>query len=191
MQYAITFDYLCPFARNANEGVTAGLREGRDWDVTFQAFSLSQVHLSEGETPVWEDDEPASGVLALAWGIAVRDAFPERFLDVHDALFAARHDHGLDINDESVLRDVAGSAGLDPDEVADAVASGRPLKALGAEHTAGVDDHAVFGVPTFIVGDEAVFVRLMTRGDVAAIDRILEQMSWTDLNEFKRTRVPR
>ena len=191
MQFAITFDYLCPFARNANEGVVVGLREGRAWDVGFQAFSLSQVHLSEGDTPVWERDDLPSGVLALAWGLAIRDEFPGSFIDAHGALFAARHEQGLDINDEDVIRKVVESVGLDADDVAAVVDTGRPLEALAADHTAGVEQHAVFGVPTFIAGDEAVFVRLMTRWDVEAVDRVLDQLSWTALNEFKRTRIPR
>ncbi|HSG78677.1 MAG TPA: DsbA family protein [Acidimicrobiia bacterium] len=191
MRFSITFDYLCPFARNANEGVVQGLRDGREWDVGFQAFSLSQVHLSDGDTPVWERDDLPSGVLALAWGLAIRDEFPESFIDAHGALFAARHEQGTDINDEAVLRGIADSVGLDSDAVAAVVGSGRPLEALAADHTAGVERHSVFGVPTFIAGDEAVFVRLMTRWDVDAVDRVLDQLSWTALNEFKRTRVPR
>ena len=191
MQFAINWDYLCPFARNANEAVVVGLKEGRDWDVTFRAFSLSQVHLDEGETPVWEREELPSGVLAMAWGIAIRDSFPDSFFEAHTALFAARHEKGLNLNDETVLRDTVGSVGLDPDEVAAVMATAAPLEALGREHLRGVEDHAVFGVPTFIQGDEAVFVRLMTRWDAKAIDSVLEQLSWTALNEFKRTRVPR
>jgi predicted DsbA family dithiol-disulfide isomerase len=171
--------------------VVTGLREGRDWEVTFQAFSLSQVHLSEEDESVWEQEEPASGVLALAWALAIRDEFPDGFLDVHEGLFAARHDAGLDINDEAVVRRTVAAAGLDPDAVGEVVASGRPLKALETDHRAGVEDHAVFGVPTFISGDEAVFVRLMTRSDADAVDRVLDQLAWTALNEFKRTRVPR
>ena len=45
------FDYRCPFARNGHESVVAGLRDGRDWDVTFVPFSLDQVHVEEGEPP--------------------------------------------------------------------------------------------------------------------------------------------
>ncbi|MDX1689415.1 MAG: DsbA family protein [Acidimicrobiia bacterium] len=191
MQFAITWDYLCPFARNANEAVVVGLKDGRDWDVTFQAFSLSQVHTEKDETPVWDREELPSGVLALAWGVAVRDEFPESFLDAHTALFAARHEDGLDLNDEVVLRDAVASVGLDPDRVAAVVASGVPLKTIAREHTDGVERHAVFGVPTFIADDEAVFVRLMGRWDVDAVQRVLDQLPWTALNEFKRTRIPR
>ncbi len=46
-------------------------------------------------------------------------------------------------------------------------------------------------MPTFVEGDEAVFIRFMERGDVADLDRALDLLQWSDLNEFKRTRVPR
>src|SRR4029079_19252163 len=78
--FAVSFDYRCPFARNAHESVVAGLRAGRDWDVTFTTFSLDQVHVGEDELPVWEREPDAwgTGVNALLWGIAVRDAFSDR-----------------------------------------------------------------------------------------------------------------
>ena len=47
-QIAVTFDYRCPFARNAHEAVVAAVREGVDIDYRFQAFSLDQVHVEEG-----------------------------------------------------------------------------------------------------------------------------------------------
>ena len=49
----------------------------------------------------------------------------------------------------------------------------------------------MFGVPTFVVGDRAVFVRLMDRKNPDDIDRVLDLLDWTDLNEFKHTSVPR
>ena len=53
--FSVTWDYRCPFARNAHEHLVAGLAGGADWDVTFVPFSLSQVHVPEGGTPVWDD----------------------------------------------------------------------------------------------------------------------------------------
>ena len=54
----------------------------------------------------------------------------------------------------------------------------------------------VFGVPTFIVGGDAVFVRLMARpeGDAdlarTTIDRVLGLITdHPELNEFKHTRI--
>jgi hypothetical protein len=72
------------------------------------------------------------------------------------------------------------------------------LEILKAEHSSAVATYDVFGVPTFISGDRAVFVRLMNRpsgdADVAipTIDRVLDLMQgWSELNEFKYTRITR
>ncbi|HEY5685176.1 MAG TPA: DsbA family protein [Acidimicrobiia bacterium] len=191
MRFGVNFDYLCPFARNVNEAVLNGLDQGRDWDVRFWAFSLAQVHVKDGDPDVWDAPEARSGVLALQWGVAARDAFPELFPAVHRELFAARHDHGRDIKDESVIRHSVETAGADPDALAEVVATGVPLRTVETEHTESVDRWRVFGVPTFLLDEHATFVRVMRRGDVEDLVRTLDMLSWTDLNEFKRTRVPR
>jgi hypothetical protein len=55
----------------------------------------------------------------------------------------------------------------------------------------------VWGVPTFVVGDKAVFVRLLdlAAGNAAlaidTVERILDNIDWDILNEFKHTSVPR
>jgi hypothetical protein len=52
-------------------------------------------------------------------------------------------------------------------------------------------------VPTFIVDDKAVFLRLLKmpsddpQASVDAIDRVLQQIDWPLLNEFKHTSIPR
>jgi hypothetical protein len=189
----VSFDYRCPFARNAHESIIAGLRDGRDWDVTFTPFSLDQVHVEEGETPVWERD-PAdwgTGVSALLWAIAVRDQFPEKFLDWHAAAFAARHEEGAKIAKTEVLAEIARSVGLDPAAIEAEVETGRPLKVLAEAHTEAVKQHAMFGVPTFVMDGQSVFIRFMDRKNPADIDRALDLLEWTDLNEFKHTSVPR
>jgi DSBA-like thioredoxin domain-containing protein len=192
--FAVTFDYLCPFARNVFEAIAAGLEAGRDWQVSYVPFSLSQAHVPEGETPAWDratGDKYTSGILALQWGIAVRDKFPERFTAFHLGAFAARHDEAQNVKDEAVLRDVASNARLDPDAVAEIVAAGEPRETLIEEHTRAVERWQVFGVPTFIEGDQAVFVRIMERGRVDDLDQVLALLDSTRLNEFKRTVVPR
>ena len=190
MRFEITFDYLCPFARNANEAVVEGLRRGREWDVAFRPFSLAQVHVESGESDVFTDTT-ASGILALQWGVAIRDSDPERFPAAHVALFAARHDKGLDITDEAVIRSAVAGSGVDVDAIADLVASGTSAKTLEAEHVEAVERWEVFGVPTFIQDDVATFMRFMSRGDVEGLDRALTMLDWQDMNEFKRTVVPR
>ena len=190
---AVTFDYRCPFAYNGNLATINAIRGGSDVEFRFVPFSLDQVHVAEGETPVWDRDESewGTGVLALLYGIAVRDTFGEHFFDAHLALFAARHEQGQKLQEENVLRDAVASVGLDADAVAEEARSGRPLKALATEHMECVERYGVFGVPTFLEGDEAAFVRFIKRGDVADLERMLDLLQWSGLNEFKRPRIPR
>ena len=198
--FAVTWDYLCPFARNAHEHIVEGLRAGADWDVHFVPFSLKQAHAEERGSAVWSATDPLaeSGVLALATGVEVRDQHPERFLDVHLGLFSARHDAGRDIRDPEVIAGVLAGAGLDGRATLAAVREGGALETLRKEHEHAAYDLAVFGVPTFIAGDDAAFIRFMHRphGDadvaISTIERVVGLLTeWPDLNEFKHTRLPR
>jgi hypothetical protein len=200
LSFAVTWDYRCPVARNAHEQVLTGLEDGAEWDVRFVAFSLGQVHVAEGETDVWDEPEKDTGIVALQAGVVVRDRFPDKFLAVHRDLFAARHDHGLKLKDPAVVRDVLVRHGVDADEVFAAISDGTALKQVRSEHEAAAEQHNVWGVPTFISGDEAVFVRLMDRSplgtDAAASRRSIEKVlqlldEWPNLNEFKHTGIKR
>jgi len=200
---AVTFDYRCPFARNAHEHLLAGLAGGADWDVTFAPLSLRQMHVEEGETSVWDDPSSDTGLWALQAGVRVRDEHPDRFLEVHRALFAIRHDRGLHLDAPTVTATLAGILGqAAADEVAEAVESGAVLEQVRKEHEAVTGAPGAWGVPTFIASDDrAVFVRLMDRnpGETEAqrahgrrtIERVLDLLEWTDLNEFKASRIPR
>ena len=192
-EIAVSFDYRCPFARNAHEAVVTALRDGVDLDVRFLPFSLDQAHVEEGEPAVWdrEPGEWGTGVTALLYAIAIRDQFPDAFLDFHLEAFAARHDHGKKLGREEVVREAVAAAGLDVEKVAEEAWSGRPLKTLAAEHSEQVDRFNAFGVPTFIEGDGAVFIRFMERNRVDDLERALDLLDWTRFNEFKRTQIPR
>ena len=196
--FAVTWDYRCPFARNVHEHLVAALEGGADWDVTFTAFSLNQVHVHEGEPDVWDDPSRQRDLLAMLAGIVVRDTRPQDFLKVHAALFKARHDQALDIRERDTIREVLTGAGVDADEVFAAIDEGWPLETFRKEHEAAVNEHAVFGVPTFVTGERAAFVRILTRpqGDakesIRTIERTVEAVAgWTELNELKHTSIPR
>ena len=193
-QFAVSFDYRCPFARNGHESVVAGTARRAATGTCASCRSRSTRSTSKrARPPVWDrdPDEWGTGVHALLWGIAVRDSFADQFLDWHIAAFAARHDEGRKIAKAEVLAEIATSVGLDADAVAAEVASGRPLKVLADEHTEADKRWHVFGVPTFIVGERAAFVRVMDRKNPDDVDRVLDLLEWTDLNEFKHTSVPR
>lgn len=194
--FAVTWDYRCPFARNAHEHILDGLESGATWDVRFVPFFLNQAHVDEGGTPAWEDEAQQPDLLALAAGVVVRDRVPDLFPSVHRALFTARHDEGGDLRQPSVVRDALLVAGADADAVLAEVGVGWAQKVIRDEHERADSELDVFGVPTFIVEDSAVFVRLMNRpgGDgrsaVATVDRILGLITeQPGLNEFKHTRL--
>lgn len=195
--FGLTYDYRCPYARIAHDHVVAGLRAGADWDVTFLPFSLGQAHVADGDPAVWERPEVDSGLLALQASIAVRDTQTERFLDVHHALFEHRHMAAGQLRERDDLSPVLAGAGADVAVVWSEVDTGGPLAVLEKEHTGYSESHDVWGVPTFVVGDAAVFVRLLDRADgdgalaTATIERVLDQIDWANLNEFKHTSVPR
>jgi 2-hydroxychromene-2-carboxylate isomerase len=195
--FAVTWDYRCPFARNAHEHLLAALREGADWNVRFVPFSLGQVHVAEGEPDIWDRPADDSGLLALQAGVVVRDRWPDKFHAAHLALFGLRHDEGKKF-EEAEIRRVLTEQGVDADAVLEEMATGAPLARVRDEHTAAAEGHEVWGVPTFLSGDAAVFVRLMDRpGDDAAhaqrsIQRILDLLvDAPELNEFKHTSLKR
>ncbi|HEX2024485.1 MAG TPA: DsbA family protein [Acidimicrobiales bacterium] len=197
-EFAVTWAYRCPFARNFSEHVLTGLAAGAPWDVTWVPFSLHQMHVAEGKPDVWEAPEKTPTLLAMQAGVAVRDRFPEAFPAAHASLFAARHDEGLDVREPDVVATALQRAGVDADAVMAEIATGVPLETFRKEHERAVADHAVFGVPTVIVGDHATFVRIMNRphGDadvaVASVERVLDLVTeWPELNELKHTTIPR
>ena len=197
--FALTFDYRCPYARIAHEHVLTGLRAGADWDVTFLPFSLGQAHVEEGQPPVWERPDDGQRA-ARAAGLAGRAGHPARPCSstCTTALFEHRHARAGELRDRDALSAVLADAGADVDAAWAEVDCGRPLATVEKEHTPFVESHNVWGVPTFIVGD-ARRVRAPARScptatptlAIATVDRILDQIEWPILNEFKHTSIPR
>jgi hypothetical protein len=192
VEFSVTYDYRCPFARNAHEHLLDALEAGAPYAVGFLPFSLSQVHVEEGGTPVWDDPARAPDLLALEASVVVRDHFVDAFPAVHRALFTARHDEGRDLRRTDVVADVLAGVDLDPEKVFEL--RDEAARTVRAEHEAAAKDHDVWGVPTFIRGDRAAFVRLMTRpgGDGAVarrtLDRVIDLLAEApELNEFKHT----
>jgi len=197
LAFAVTWDYRCPFARNGHEHVLDGLEAGAEWEVTFVPYFLNQGTGTEGQD-TWGDPGHQGDLLALAAGVVVRDRDPEHFVAVHRSLFTARHDEAGDLRDRSVVHAALTRAGVDADAVLAEVDSGWPAKVIRQEHERGVEEFDIFGVPTFIVGEDAVFARLMNRPDGngalarSTIDRVLGLIGGhPELNEFKHTRISR
>lgn len=194
--FGVTFDYRCPFARLVHDHIVEGLRAGADWNVTFLPFCLGQAHVEEGMPDVWDHPENDTGLLALQVAVAVRDNQPEMFPDLHQALFNHRHVSGGSLRDRKVLATIMSDNRIDVESTLADVDSGRTLAVVRDEHTRYVRSHEVWGTPTFVMGSSAVFVRLLDHahgdGDSArrTIDRILDDIEWPILNEFKHTSIP-
>jgi protein-disulfide isomerase-like protein with CxxC motif len=198
LSFGLTWEYRCPFARIVSDHVITALEGGADWEVTWVPFSLTQAHVAEGELDAWDDPGKADTLYAMEAGIVVRDRYPEQFLAVHRGLFDARHDDGGDLRRADMVHDVLATNGVDPGAVLAQIESGWPRAEFRKAHTEVVESKAVFGVPTFLVGDSAVFVRLMDRpgGDAElarrTIERVIDTMTgWPSLNELKHTSIPR
>jgi hypothetical protein len=197
MQFDLSFDYRCPFAKNLHLHVITALRAGADFDVNFAPWSLSQGARSDGAPDVWNDPAYDADLLSLAAGISVRDQQSAYFLDAHEALFRARHDRAIRLVTLDEISNVLAPLGVDMAKVAADVASRRPHDVIAATHKE-FDRFEAFGVPTFVVNDDATFVRYMSEpsDDPAAsadlITTLLALMTVrADLNEFKHTQLPR
>ena len=148
---------------------------------------------------MWDDPTKAPDLLALAAGVVVRDQYPERFLDAHVALFAARHDEGLDLRVPEVVARVLDGAGRAGRRGGGRGRCGRP----GAGAAPGPPSRRwpsgrCSVCRTFVLDDRAVFVRLMSRpqGDGVLARRTVQGVldlfdSQPDLNEFKYTTLSR
>lgn len=198
-RFGLTFDYLCPFARNANEHVVTALTAGAPWQVTFEPFSLAQSHALEGEPAVWDRPNALrqSGLLALAVGVTVQRLAPERFLAAHLELFALRHDLGRDLRDTDELGAALERAEVEPTAILEA-AHREGIAEVARTHQRMAGGHQVWGVPTFIGSERAVFVRVLDRpdGDVTLatrrIERVIELLEGEpELHEFKQVDLPK
>jgi hypothetical protein len=194
--FQLSYDYRCPFAKNIHLHVVTALRAGADFAVTFVPWTMSQGYRADGAPDVWDDPSRDNEHLALAVSTSVRDEQPASFLDVHEALFRARHERGLRLVTREEIAQALAATSVDLSQVFADVESRRPHKVIG-ESFREFERYEAFGVPTFVLDGDATFVRYMNgpEGDpatsIAVIESLLTLMSQQGaLNEFKHTRVP-
>ena len=194
--FELSFDYRCPFAKNIHLHVITALRAGADFDVTFVPWTLSQGHRPDGAPDVWDDPTREPDLVALAAGVSVRDQQPEHFLAAHEALFRARHERHVRLATFDEVASVLQPIGVDVANVRADLESRRPYREIHASYERFATVEA-FGVPTFVVGSDATFVRYMdpptadADASIRLIGSLLELMAHQpQLNEFKHTRLP-
>jgi len=162
IEFELFYDYLCPFVYRAAE-LLESVHEsgGREVDVTWRYFSLSQVNSKQESWTVWDapESELVKGRLAFQAAEAARRQ--EKFDRFHMALLRARHRDRLNIDDPKVVEEVAASAGLDVERLRRDIADPTILQGLARDHQTARSQHGVFGTPTFLFRDgSAAYVRL-------------------------------
>ena len=194
--FDVSYDYRCPFAKNIHLHVIAALEAGAPFSVNFVPWTMSQGYKLEGGPDVWDDPERDAELLSLAVSVSIRDQQPDLFLAAHGALFRARHEQGVRLVTIEQIEQVLGELDLDFDLVKADLATRRPHQVIGTSFKKYQGLEA-FGVPTFVVGNDATFVRYMTpptsdlNASVKLIDSIVTLIEvQPGLNEFKHTRVP-
>ncbi len=194
--FDVSYDYRCPFAKNIHLHLVSALEAGADFEVNFVAWTMSQGYKAEGAPDVWDDPERDAELLSLAVSVSIRDLQPELFLQAHAALFKARHEQGIRLVTMQQIEQALAGLDIDLDRVRTDLESRRPHQVIGDnfKRYAGLE---AFGVPTFVVGNDATFVRYMTpptsdpQASVALIDSIVTLIEHQpELNEFKHTRLP-
>jgi 2-hydroxychromene-2-carboxylate isomerase len=195
--FDLSYDYRCPFAKNIHLHVIAALDAGADFDVRFVPWTMSQGYKSEGSPDVWDDPAHDPDLLSLAVSISIRDQQPEFFLRAHEALFRARHECAIRLVTMDEIEGVIAPLGVDMTTLRDDLESRRPHQVIG-ESFEEFSKFEAFGVPTFVVENDATFVRYMkpptadAKGSIKLIESIVGLIeAQPELNEFKHTRLPR
>jgi 2-hydroxychromene-2-carboxylate isomerase len=195
--FDLSYDYRCPFAKNIHLHVIAALNSGADFDVRFVPWTMSQGYKSEGSPDVWDDPAHDPDLLSLAVSTSIRDQQPEFFLRAHEALFRARHERAIRLVTMDEIEVVLAPLGVDMTKLRDDLESRRPHQVIG-ESFEEFSKFEAFGVPTFVVENDATFVRYMqpptadAKGSIKLIESIVNLIeAQPELNEFKHTRLPR
>jgi len=176
IELEVFYDYNCPFVYRAAV-MLAGLDAERDVHVTWRYFSLTQINSREEGWTVWgaNGTEPVRGRLAFKAAEAARRQ--GRFEELHPAMLQARHRDRFDLDDVRMVERIAEEAGLDMDRFRHDIGDPDILGALARDHTQAVEQHGVFGTPTFVFADGgAAYVRLADAPEAVDAVRIFDSL---------------
>lgn len=195
--FDVFFDYQCPFVYRAAGLLDAVQRSGgRDIEVRWRYFSLTQVNSKNDGWTVW--DAPASEEVKGRPAFRAAEAARRQglFDGFHRALLLARHRDLLDIDNQEVLEQVAAATGLDVAHFRADIDDPGILASLARDHRQAVLEHGVFGTPTFVFPDGAsAYVRLSEsvngNGALEVFDRLMAVAAAEPrILEIKRPRRP-
>ena len=123
-------------------------------EVTWKNFVLDQINSSNGpDWKLWEQPgayEDSRSLLSLHAGESAKLQGREAFERFHVALLVARHGgRRVSLNDRGALAGVAREVGLDVPRFEQGLDDPGLLGNIARDHTEAVEEHGVFGTPTF------------------------------------------
>jgi hypothetical protein len=173
---------------------------GTKVEVDWQPFALAQINSDkDAELKTWEQPGVLDGTdktfLAHMSGLAAKRQGKEAFESFFITLLKARHEGKKDLTDPEVMREAAVAAGLDVARFLEDQADPDLLRELGESHTTAVEEHGVFGVPTYVFpGGNAAFLKMFIPSEEQSAE-IFDSMSkvigqFEHVGEMKRPQPP-
>lgn len=150
----------------------------RRFQVRWRYFSLTQVNSDRDGWTVWDapEDEPVRGRLAFKAAEAARRQ--GRFESMHQALLDAHHRDQADLDQRETIEELARQEDLDLGRFRKDLAARGILRALKADHQHGVQEHGVFGTPTFVFPNgAAAYVRMRPAPAGRAALQLFDQLT--------------
>ena len=171
---------------------------GDNLDIDWKPFYLAQANSKEGpEWKAWEQKEDSAtlGLQAFAAAEAAARQGVGPFEAFQLAMLRARHEDRKDLSDESVIIEAAESSGLDMARFREDMKDPVILPETGKSHIEAVEEHGVFGVPTFVFPDGAsAFIKAYVPPDEDAVgmfEDLTDVMGkWKFIGEVKRPQPP-
>lgn len=171
---------------------------GDNLDIDWKPFYLAQANSKEGpEWKAWEQKEDSAtlGLQAFAAAEAAARQGVGLFEAFQLAMLRARHEDRKDLSDKSVIMEAAESSGLDMARFCDDMKDPTILPETGESHTEAVEEHGVFGVPTFIFPNgTSAFIKTYVPPEEDAVS-MFEDLNdvmgkWKFIGELKRPQPP-
>jgi len=128
---------------------------GTSLDVTWKNFCLEQINSADSpDCKVWEQPDPTQrrSLIAAMSGEAAKKQGSDHFEKFHLALLTARHggDGRIALNEIKPMIDLAEEVGLDTTKFKRDIMNPQSLEIIGDDHKDAVENHGVFGTPTFL-----------------------------------------
>jgi|GEM_PF-6076271 predicted DsbA family dithiol-disulfide isomerase len=193
MNLTITYDYRCPFTWNFHSHLFSYLKS-QPIEVDFQPFFLDATHIEESADKFWQSATAFENSRALRLSLVVKEKANEKFNYFHRGVFELRFKNFKDVNNVDVLKELCSTLNIDQ-ELVKIGEDGQYLDKLREIHENLVSKYEIFGVPSVILENKSVFVRLMNESNEdlrseKLLSFIINALKdFPELNEFKHTKL--